>query len=216
MTDLETIRRDLLDAALTHIPFDGWTPRALAAAAGDLGLPADAAAHVFPRGVADLAAYFSAEFDRRMAAELGRQEVAALPVRDRVARAVRARLEAMAPHLEAVRRLAAYHALPGRNIRAARAVATTVDAIWRAAGDTSTDFNYYTKRGLLAPVYAATILYWLSDESEGHQETWAFLDRRIAEILKILAFQKRIVGLAGRLPSPARLLQRYRRGRSRA
>lgn len=75
MTDLETIRRDLLDAALTHIPFDGWTPRALAAAAGDLGLPADAAARAFPRGVADLAAYFSAEFDRRMAAELGRQEV---------------------------------------------------------------------------------------------------------------------------------------------
>ena len=207
---MDRLRRLLLDAALLHIPFDGWTDKALTAAARNLELPVESLARAFPGGVAGLAAYFSAEFDRHMTAELAELDLADMPVRARIARAVRARLELLAAHKEAVRRLAAYGALPGRGFAAVRSLAATVDAIWRAAGDASTDFNYYTKRGLLAPVYGATLLYWLSDESEGSEETWAFVERRIAEILKIPVFQGRLTRFAGRLPRPTGFLKRVR------
>jgi ubiquinone biosynthesis protein COQ9 len=211
MTDLDAIRRALLDAALPHIPFDGWTRKCLAAASRDLNLPAASLSAAFPGGVAGLTAYFSTEFDRRMVAELAGRDLAAMAVRDRIGALVRARLELLAPHKEAVRRLAAYRWLPGRGLGGVRAMAATIDAIWRAAGDASTDFNYYSKRGLLAPVYGATLLYWLSDESDGAEETWAFLERRIANILEIPKLQARMAGLAGRLPTPSGLLRRVRR-----
>ena len=211
MTDLDATRRQILDSALSHVPFDGWTNKTLAAAAHDLDISADTIARAFPNGVAGLAAYFSAEFDRRMIAALAAEDLDAMKVRARIAAAVRARLELLATHKEAVRRLAAYSTMPGRGIAAVRAALASVDSIWRAAGDGATDFSYYTKRGLLAPVYGATLLYWLSDLSEGSGETWAFLDRRIAEILKIPAIQGRISRLAGRIPTPPGILKRVRK-----
>ena len=57
--------------------------------------------------------------------------------------------------------------------------------MWYAAGDTSTDFNFYTKRATLAGVYSSTLLYWLNDRSPGGEATWGFLDRRIDDVMKI-------------------------------
>jgi ubiquinone biosynthesis protein COQ9 len=88
-------------------------------------------------------------------------------------------------HREAVRRALGLLALPHNAPVAATTLWRTVDAIWYAAGDTATDFNYYTKRGLLAGVYSATVLYWLEDRSEGLADTWTFLDRRIGDVMRV-------------------------------
>ena len=90
---------------------------------------------------------------------------------------------------------------------AAKCLYRTVDAIWYAAGDTSTDYNFYTKRGLLAGVYSSTVLYWLNDDSEGAVATWAFLDRRIADVMKVPKLIGKVSGLTGKLPNPLRLFR---------
>ncbi|NQV57293.1 MAG: COQ9 family protein [Rhodospirillales bacterium] len=198
---IQATKMQILDCALRAAPFDGWTPKLLKVAGREAGADEDAIHRMFPGGVADLAAYFSAEFDRRMGERLSSIDIQALPVYQRIAAGVRARLELLEPHREAVRRLASYRAMPGRSLPALRGIAETVDAIWRAAGDGSTDFNYYSKRLLLAPVYGATLLYWLNDESDGAFETWAFLDRRLADVLNIGAAQGKIGRLAKILPN---------------
>ena len=103
----------------------------------------------------------------------------------RVAMGVWARLEAMGRWREAARKATAWLAAPRHAPLASRLTYRTCDAIWRAAGDASTDFNFYTKRGLLGGVVLSTTLYWLQDSSEGNQASSAFLDRRIAEVLRI-------------------------------
>jgi ubiquinone biosynthesis protein COQ9 len=87
----------------------------------------------------------------------------------------------------------------------------TVDAIWYAAGDRSTDFNFYTKRGLLAAVHAATTLYWLDDRSEGGADTAAFLDRRLTEVMAIPKLRPRLEESLAWLPNPFRLMRVVRR-----
>lgn len=186
-------RRALLDRTLAHVPFDGWTARSLQAAASDLGYDWSLARRAFPRGVREAIALFEAETDRRMVAALADADLAALRIRDRIAAAVRTRLELCAPHREACRRLVAHYALPGNAAAGLGAMYRSIDLMWRAAGDTATDFNFYTKRGLLAGVYGATILFWLNDRSEGCVESWAFLDRRIADVMNI----QRLRGRAG-------------------
>jgi len=108
-----------------------------------------------------------------------------MKVREKIAAGVRARLEAVAAHREAVRSGLSYFALPRNAASGLSCLYHTVDAIWYAAGDRSTDYNFYTKRALLSGVYSSTLLFWLNDKSEDFTATWSFLDRRIGEVLKV-------------------------------
>lgn len=201
-------RRRILAAALPNVPFDGWNNRLLTDAAVQAGFQASMAARAFPGGVADLLDFYMAEADRLMLAALA-AEAAGPPakIRERIARAIRLRLEQQVAHREAVRRALSELALPHRAPLAAKGLYRTIDAIWYAAGDEATDFNFYTKRALLAAVYAATLAYWLDDKSEGQAQTWAFLDRRISDIMQIQKLRGRLRGLTYRLPRPGRLFR---------
>ncbi len=202
---IEETREKLSAAALTHVPFDGWSERALLAGAADLGLDPALAANAFPGGPAELLAAFSAGIDRDMLVELEARDLKSLKHRERIATGVRTRLELLAPHREAVRRGLSFLAMPRHVALGAKCLYRSVDAIWHAAGDTSTDYNFYTKRMLLAGVYSATLLFWLNDESEDFAATWAFLDRRIGEVVKIGGRLGRVVG--GLLDLPDRILR---------
>jgi ubiquinone biosynthesis protein COQ9 len=209
--DHEQAREQIIAAALPHVPFDGWTPETLRHSAADAGYDPLTALRVFPRGAIEAVEAWVALADRRMLEALERQGTGELKVRERVALAIRLRLEALAPHREAVRRALSLLALPHNAPLAARLVWRTVDAIWYAAGDTATDFNYYSKRGLLAGVYSATVMYWLEDKSEGFADTWKFLDRRLSDVLRIPQALGRLregLGRFARFPKPFRRFAR--------
>jgi len=214
--DTQELRDLILLASLEHVVFEGWTEAALEAGVAGLadlpGIGPKAGALAFPGGMAEMAAHFSDWADRRMAAEMAKLDLTAMRVRDRVAAGVRKRLEVLAPYREAVRRLHGFLGLPGNVALGLRLGMTTVSEIWYAAGDDSIDFNYYTKRALLAPVLASTVLYWLADDGDGagdYPETWTFLDRRIAEVLKIPPLKARLVKRLAELPSPATICKRF-------
>ena len=174
----------LLDAALPHVAFDGWSPATLKAAAADLDLDPGTLAALCPGGAVDLAVAAHRRGDREMEAELKRRDLSALKFREKVALAVRIRLEG-AGGREVVRRGSTLFSLPMHAPRGARLIWDTADAIWTALGDSSDDFNWYTKRATLTGVYSATVLYWLGDESTDSANTWAFLDRRIGDVMQI-------------------------------
>jgi ubiquinone biosynthesis protein COQ9 len=212
------LRDRLLDAALLHVPFDGWSQETLRAATSDAGAtPAEARA-AFPRGAVDLALAFHRRGDAEMTAALRAEDLTAMKFRDRVTYAVRLRLEIAGRHREAVRRGMTLFSLPIYAGDGLRALWATSDAIWTALGDTSDDVNWYTKRATLSGVYSATVLYWLGDQSEGHVETWAFLDRRIGDVMGIEKIKSRVranpvlsrlgagpASLMGRIRAPSRM-----------
>jgi ubiquinone biosynthesis protein COQ9 len=182
-------RRPIVEAMLREVPFDGWTEAAFGRAIRAAGVTQGEAGILFPRGIPDVIEEFGIMADEAMQARIAKTRgFGKLRVREKIAFAVRARLEFLTPHREAVRRLMAWYALPFHWPQAARRLYRTVDEAWHAAGDTSTDFNFYTKRGLLAGVLKATILFWLDDETLGCEASWEFLDRRIDEVLKVGQF----------------------------
>jgi ubiquinone biosynthesis protein COQ9 len=180
----EDFRLVILDAALAHIPFDGWTLTALEAGAVDAGYPKIDAARAFPDGPAEAAQFHSEVADRNMVAAFIEMETMPLRTKDKVAALMRLRLEGVAEQKEAVRLGFGLLSRPQNATRGLRALAKTADEIWKAVGDQSSDFNWYTKRGLVAAVYVSTVSYWLNDTSEGSRETWAFLDRRLDDAMR--------------------------------
>jgi ubiquinone biosynthesis protein COQ9 len=177
----------LLAAILPHVTFDGWSEAAFRAAASETGIAPELARAICPRGALDLAVAFHRQGDREMEAALAGEDLSALRFRDRVARAVRLRLEGA--DREVVRRGASLFALPQNAATGVGLIWGTADAIWRALGDRSDDINWYSKRATLSAVYSATVLFWLADDSEGHQATWQFLDRRIEGVMRFEKFK---------------------------
>jgi ubiquinone biosynthesis protein COQ9 len=141
-----------------------------------------------------------------MLAGLAATDLSTLKIRERIALAVKLRIQADAPHREAVARAATWLALPGHHVMAGRLLYATVDNMWHGIGDTSVDFNFYSKRALLAGVVSSTVLFWLQDESEEYVATWAFLDRRINDVMKIQKTKARLGNITGKLPFVGRLL----------
>ncbi len=179
------LRDQLADAMAAEASFDGWTRTALAAGARRLELQQGEADRLFPGGPVQVLTHLSQRADFRTVEDMEKEGVGALKIRDRIKGAVRIRLERHAGEREAVRRALALLSLPFNAGVALKLLYKTVDAMWYAAGDTSTDFNFYTKRATLAGVYSSTLLYWLNDRSTGAEATWAFLDRRIDDVMKI-------------------------------
>lgn len=200
----------VLRAALPNVPFDGWSMATLEAAAEKAGLGRVDAHRLFPGGAKDAVAHFRNLADRLMREDLARLDLAGMKIRERIATGVRLHLERWTPYREAIRSALALSPLPPFAGDSLRGWYNTVDAIWRAAGDKSTDYNFYTKRGLLAGVYASTLLFWLNDRSEGCAETWKFLDRRIQNVMEIPKLQKRFTDGLKLLPDPRRLFNRVR------
>ena len=208
---MDDAKSRLLQAALPHVPFDGWSEAALTAAITDSQTPAALARALFPRGGLDLALAYHARGNDQMRDALAATDLAALRFRDRIATAVKLRLSQA--DRELVRRGSALFSLPQNAAAGSRAIWGTADAIWTSLGDTSTDLNWYTKRATLSAVYAATVLFWLGDDSPDHQATWGFLDRRIENVMSIevakAKFRENPLGKA-LLAGPLKILERVR------
>ena len=182
--DDASLKAAVLEAALPHVPFDGFTDKVLAEAAAEAGLDKIAIARLFPEGPISLVEAFSDSIDAEMEKRLAKLKLAQMKIRDRIGTAVTARLALLKPHKEAARRAAAFLTLPPHAPMGAKLLYRTVDTIWRAIGDTSTDFNFYTKRAILAAVYSATLMRWFTDDSEGEAATQEFLAHRIDNVMQ--------------------------------
>ncbi len=198
------LKDKVLDAVLAQAPFDGWSRAAIESAVRAGAITRDEAGLAFPGGVIDMIAWHSLRADRQLVEEMERRDVSSMKVRERVTLGVRIRLEQNTQHREAIRRALAMLAMPFNGLLASKLLYRTVDAIWYAAGDTATDFNFYTKRALLAGVYSSTLLFWLNDRSENFTATWAFLDRRIEDVMRIEKLKSRVRQFGTRTTSQAR------------
>lgn len=180
--------RDIKDAILLHmledVPFDGWTLNGAEAAAQALDYEDGTVRALFPAGVSDVLVHFSDYADRAMLAAMDSHDLGAMCIRERIRAHILARLEMLAEHKEAVGLSLAYWKFPARQGSATKMLWKTADRIWNASGDSSTDYNRYTKRLILSGVLASTVMVWLRDESADHEKTNAFLDNRIENVMQ--------------------------------
>src|SRR5438309_2326083 len=206
---LERLRRELALAVGENAVFDGWTRAAVESAAGQLGLDPVQARLAVPKTQAGMIDIYIREVDRGLEAWFTPKRLAKMKIREKIRALIWRRLEIMGPAREAVRRALAILAMPHNLPLALRISWRSADLMWRIAGDTSTDFNHYTKRLTLSAVYGSTLLVWLDDRSEGWADTAAFLDRRIDGVMRFEKFKADWRGSSGHL-SVSRFLGRLR------
>ena len=201
---------ELLEVFLQNAPFSGMNKSALLAAAQEIGLEEGQLSIIAPDYAISLIDYWFAQADAKMVEELSIRK--GLKIREKATFAVRARLEYLGKHKEALRRAIILLALPNNAPRALSIGYRMADAAWCAFGDTSTDFNYYTKRTMLLGVDVATSAYFLADDSDDHIDTWKFLDKRIENIMQIEKAKASFRKAREKLPDIIPMLARLRYG----
>jgi ubiquinone biosynthesis protein COQ9 len=192
----------ILEAALAHAPFDGFSEKTLSRAAADSGVEKSALPRLFPLGPQSLVEFYSDWADFEMEARLGALDLKSMKVRERIRTAVRTRLAILGGHKEAARRAAAFLSLPPNLFLATKLLYRAVDAMWRATGDTSTDFNFYTKRAILAAVWSSTLMRWFNDQSQDGTETDEFLAARIENVMQFEKLKAQAKDALAKAPSP--------------
>ena len=207
---LDEIRTALAPLIAANAAFDGWSEAAIETAAAAKAIDSDVARLAFPGGAVEMIAAWFEAIDRAMIAAVPDERLAKMKIRERISAQVEARLDALAPNREALRRALAILARPQHALRAAKLGWHAADLMWRRAGDTATDYNHYTKRAILGGVYSATIAVFLDDESEGHADTRAFLSRRIDGILRFEKAKAGLIRQREHLPSLSRFVGRLR------
>lgn len=210
LSPLEKLRRELALAVGENAVFDGWTRTAVDSAAAQLGVDPVQARLAMPKDQAGMIDLYIQEVDRALQAYFTPKRLTGMKIREKIRSLIWRRLEIMESAREAVRRALAILAMPQNLPLGLRAGWRTADVMWRIAGDTSTDFNHYTKRLTLSAVYASTLLVWLDDESEGWSETTGFLDRRIDDVMKIEKLKADWRGSSDQRLSVTRFLGRLR------
>ena len=183
------LKEKVVEAALPDAAFDGFTDAVLAKAGKSAGLTPAEIERLFPEKARSLIEAYSVSVDTQMEELLAEMDLGKMKIRQRIAAAVLARLSILKPHKEAARRAAATLTLPMHAALGAKLMYQTVDAMWRAAGDTATDFNFYSKRGILAGVYGTTLVRWFNDTSDGEQATQDFLAARIENVMQFEKFK---------------------------
>ena len=173
----------LMLAALPNVAFDGWSNSTFVAACREADISERKARLFCPRGALDLAIAFHKWGDDKFETAFTKNKFSELKVREKIKKAVELRIK-LTSDKEAVRRGVVLFALPIYAFEGSRLIWDTSDLVWELIGDNSEDYNWYSKRAILSAVYAATVLYWLGDNSEESEETWHFLDRRIADVMK--------------------------------
>ena len=206
---LDELRLELAPRIAAAAIFDGWSDVALISASEAAGADPAVARLAFPGGAIDMIAAWAGSIDAQMEQAFDRDMLGQMPIRERIRALVWFRLEAVTGLEEALRRAVAIQAMPRNLARTAKLGWSSADKMWRLAGDTATDYNHYTKRAILAGVYAATLAVFIDDASEGKAETRAFLDRRIEGVMK---FEKAKAKWLGRREhfDPMRFLGRLR------
>ena len=209
-TPLQLVREQLALSVGENAVFDGWTAKAVDAAAAQAGVDPAKARLAFGKDAASMVEAYVGAVDAAMLDAFPQEKVAAMKIRDRITELLWFRFQAMLPAREALRSALAILAMPQNALRGAKLGWRTADRIWRLAGDTATDFNHYTKRITLGGVYGSTLVVWLDDETEELTETRAFLERRIANVLRFEKWKAEMRGSDIRRPSLTRFLGRLR------
>jgi len=207
---LDEIRAALAPLVADNAAFDGWNVHAVESAAQTLGVEQSIAGIAFPGGAVDMIDAWFASIDTAMTARFTPEQLGGMKVRERITALVEARLDIVAGKREALRRATSILAMPQNLAHAARLGWRGADVMWRLAGDTATDYNHYTKRGILGSVYAATIAVFLQDESEGWADTRAFLSRRIDGIMRFEKAKAKLLGRDSHRLSLSRFIGRLR------
>ena len=182
LEDFESIKIDILNKVIEHTPYTGWSLETLKVSLGEIGI-LNSLDSFFPGGIKDISRLYFDIADKKLEYDVENIDLENKSVRDRISYLLNLRLDFFSNNKQVIKQIIGSDFFNGFSLAPISRINDSVDLMWRLAGDKSVDYNFYTKRILLGGIYISSVLFWL--DSENREEVSKFIDRRIANVMKI-------------------------------
>ena len=95
--------------------------------------------------------------------------------------------------------------IPKKNFSLSSQFYNSVDQLWFIAGDSSTDFNFYTKRLILSGIYSRVMLFFFNNNNQEELEN--ILDESLKRVSKIPEIKSKLKIFKDYLPKIANFVK---------
>mgnify|MGYP001399308997 CR=1 FL=1 len=154
---------------------------------------------LFPNGNSDLIKFILEELNINLENNCKKIDLIRLPIHKRIKRILLSKIDILEKEKKFYKKIFLNLLIPNKNISLPRQLYKSIDQIWFLAGDSSVDFNFYTKRLILSAIYTRTILFFFNNDNRKELEN--ILDKNLKRVSKIPKIKSSIKILFKNLPN---------------
>ena len=177
-------RKLILRESLKLIKINGWNDNLFELISKKNNIKFEKIIPLFPNGYKDLLKYYFDELNHKITIASKKLNLSKIKTHEKVRALIHLRLLEYKKEKDSIRRAYFTLLLPSNSKIFSIIMFRIVDQIWFLAGDTSTDFNYYSKRGILFAVYNSSVIFLINNDFN-ITKTLNFLDKKLQKVSKI-------------------------------
>ena len=176
-------RLEVLKYAKTIIVEQGLTLHTLKSISNEYGLDLNETDLLFPEGNNDLIQFAIEQLNKDLEDYCKKIDLIRLPIHKRIRKILLSKIYLMNVEKKFYRKVFLNLLIPKKNFFLPSQLYKSIDQIWFIAGDTSVDFNFYTKRLILVGIYSRIILFFFNNNDQQALEN--LLDANLKRVAKI-------------------------------
>ena len=203
--NLNKLRYQILLEAKAHVSKCGWNDELFYNIASKSKFKLSEIAALFPEGHITLLEMYLDTVNKQMTEDSKKIYLIRLRVHERIKELIILRLKIMSREKELISKTYFHLLLPQNFKIASRCLYKAVDQIWFVAGDHSTDFNFYSKRAILASIYSVVMLHFVNNNSL--DQTIALLNKQLKKVSKVPKIKNRLGDITKTISQIFKLVQ---------
>ena len=198
-------RLEVLKFAKIFISEKGFSKNSLESISKKYGLDINETELLFPEGNIDLIKFTLEQLDNELEEYCRKIDLIRLPVHKRIKKVLLSKIFLMNKNKLFYRSIFFNLLIPKKKFSLSSQLYNSVDQIWFIAGDSSTDFNFYTKRLILSVIYSRIMLFFFNNNNL--QELEDILDESLQRVSKIPEIKSKLKIFKEYLPNVAKFVK---------
>lgn len=198
-------RLKILNFAKIFVSKNGFTQNILANISKKYGLDINETELLFPEGNNDLIKFALEQLNSELEEYCRKIDLIRLPTHKRIKKVLLSKVALMNKNKLFYRSIFLNLLIPKKNFSLSSQLYNSVDQIWFIAGDSSTDFNFYTKRLILSIIYSRVMLFFFNNNNQEELEN--ILDESLQRVSKIPEIKSKLKIFKEYLPKVAKFVK---------
>ena len=198
-------RLKILNFAKIFVSKNGFTQNSLANISKKYGLDINETELLFPEGNNDLIKFALEQLNSELEEYCRKIDLIRLPTHKRIKKVLLSKVALMNKNKLFYRSIFLNLLIPKKKFSLSSQLYNSVDQIWFIAGDSSTDFNFYTKRLILSIIYSRVMLFFFNNNNQEELEN--ILDESLQRVSKIPEIKSKLKIFREYFPKVAKFLK---------
>ena len=198
-------RQVVLRFAKEFVSEKGLTKNCLENISKKYGLNTDETDLLFPQGNIDLIKFALEQLNNDLEVYCRQIDLIRLPIHKRIRKVLLSKISLMNKDKPFYRSIFLNLLIPKKNFSLSSQLYNSVDQLWFIAGDSSTDFNFYTKRLILSGIYSRVMLFFFNNNNQEELEN--ILDESLKRVSRIPEIKSKLKIFKDYLPKIANFVK---------